>query len=61
MLAAHQASFIVYFSEMYDFSKSRGSNRLGLQKTPTVSLQRVKTPLTSVLDITLNNLMVRLQ
>ena len=35
--------------------------QLGLQKRPTTSLQRVKTPLTSVLDMALNNLMVRLK
>ena len=35
-------------------------SRLGLQKTPTASPQRGKTPRTSVLDMTLNNLMVRL-
>ena len=35
--------------------------RVGLQNTPTAFLQRVKIPPTGVLDITLNNLMVRLQ
>ena len=34
-------------------------NRLGLQNTPTASLQRDKTPLWNVLDMKLNNLMVR--
>ena len=34
---------------------------LGLYNTLTASLQRGKTPLISFLDITLNNLMVRLQ
>ena len=33
--------------------------QLGLQNTPTASLQRGKTSLTSVLDMMLNNLMVR--
>ena len=32
---------------------------LGLENTPTASLQRGKAPPTSVLDMTLNNLMVR--
>ena len=36
-------------------------SQLGLQKTPTASLQRSKTPPMSVLDMTQNNLMVRLQ
>ena len=36
-------------------------SRLGLQNTLTVSLQRAKTSLTSVLGMTLNNLMIRLQ
>ena len=36
-------------------------SQLGLQNTLTASLQRDKTPLTSVLDMTLNNLMVRFQ
>ena len=36
-------------------------SRLGLKNTPTASLQRGKTPPTSVLDMTLNNLMVRFQ
>ena len=36
-------------------------SRPGLQNTPTASLQRGKTLLTSVLDMTLNNLMVRFQ
>ena len=35
--------------------------RLGLHNTLTASLQRSKTPLTSVLHMILNNLMVRLQ
>ena len=39
----------------------RHSFHMGLQNTPTQSLQRGKTPPTSVLDMTLNNLMVRLQ
>ena len=34
---------------------------VGLQNTPTASLQRSKTPPMSILDMTLNNLMVRLQ
>ena len=34
---------------------------LGLSITPTAHLQRGKIPATSVLDMTLNNLMVRLQ
>ena len=34
---------------------------LGLQNTLTASLQRGKHPLMSVLDMTLNNLMARLQ
>ena len=34
---------------------------LGPQNTPTASLQRSKTPPTSVLDMTLNNLMVKIQ
>ena len=34
-------------------------SRLGLLNTPTASLQRSKTPTTGVLDMTLNNLMVR--
>ena len=33
----------------------------GLQNTPTASQQKDKTPLTSVLDMILNNLMVGLQ
>ena len=37
-------------------------NRLGLQNTPTVSLQKRQEPHPiSVLDMTLNNLMIRLQ
>ena len=36
-------------------------NRLGLQNTLTASLQIGKTPLTNVLHMTLNNLIVRLQ
>ena len=36
-------------------------SRLGLQNTTTASLQKSKIPLKSVLDVTLNNLMVRLQ
>ena len=39
----------------------RWPNRLGLQNTPTASLQRGNTPPTSVLHMTLNNLMVRFQ
>ncbi len=35
--------------------------QLGLRNTPTTFLQKDKTPPTSVLDMTLNNLMVRLQ
>ena len=34
-------------------------SRLGLYNTPTATLQRGKTPPTSVLGMTLNNLMVR--
>ena len=34
---------------------------LGVQNTPTASLQKGKISLTSVLDITSNNLMVRFQ
>ena len=34
---------------------------LGLQNRTTASLKRGKTPQTSVLDMTLNNLMVRFQ
>ena len=37
------------------------STELGLQNTPTASLQRGKTPLTVVLDMTLNKLMAELQ
>ena len=37
------------------------SSRLGLENTPTISLQRNKTPPTSVLDMTLNYQMVRIQ
>ena len=37
------------------------ASRLGVQNTPTVSLQRSTTPPASVLDMTVNNLMVRLQ
>ena len=37
------------------------TNWLGLRDTLTASLQRGKTPPVSVLDMTLNNLMVRLQ
>ena len=37
------------------------SCRLQQQKTPTASPQRVKTPPMSVLDMTLNNMMARLQ
>ena len=37
------------------------SSRLEMKNTPTASLQRGKTPLTSVLDMTLNNLMGKLQ
>ena len=36
-----------------------GASRLGLENKPSASLQRGKTPPTSVLDLTLNNLMVR--
>ena len=36
-------------------------SRLGLQNTPTVSLQRVKNPLTCVLHMIRDNLRVRLQ
>ena len=36
-------------------------SRLELQNTPTASLQRGKTPPISVLDKTLNNLIVKLQ
>ena len=36
-------------------------SRLGLQNTPTASPQRGKTPPTNVLDMTRNNLIVRLQ
>ena len=36
-------------------------SQLGLQFTPTASPQKGKTPLTSVLDLSLNNLMVKLQ
>ena len=36
-------------------------SRLGLQITPTASLQKSKTPSMSVLDMTLNDQMVRLQ
>ena len=35
--------------------------REGLKNTQTASLEMGNTPLTSVLDMTLNNLMVRLQ
>ena len=35
------------------------SNRFGQGNTPTASLQRGKTPYISVLDMILNNLMVR--
>ena len=42
-------------------SKKMWPSFLGLQKIPTDSLQRGKIPATSVLDMTLNNLMVRLQ
>ena len=37
------------------------SSQLGLPNTPTASLLKGKTPPTSVLDMTLNNLMVRFQ
>ena len=37
-----------------------GYSQLGLQNTPTASLQRCKTLLMSVLDMTLNNLTMRL-
>ena len=36
-------------------------SQLGLQNTLTAPLKRGKTPLMSVLDMTLNNLMVRIQ
>ena len=36
-------------------------SRLGLRNTPTAPLQRGKTTPTSVLDMTLNNLMGRVQ
>ena len=52
-LCSYQSQSIHYLSLL---------SGLGLQSTPTASMQRVKTPPPkSVLDITLNNLMVRLQ
>ena len=42
-------------------SQSQWPSQLGLQNTLTASLQRGKLPPTNVLDMTLNNLMVRLQ
>ena len=37
----------------------KGSSLLGLENTPTASLQRGKMPLTSLLDMIVNNLMMR--
>ena len=45
----------------YVFQRYLWPSWLGLQNTLTASLQRGKTPPTSHLDLTLNNLMVRLQ
>ena len=57
---SHPASIYIYIY-IYDRVKSAGwPSRLWLQNTLTASLQRGKTPPTSVLDITLSNLMVRL-
>ena len=42
-------------------TKTYWSSQLGLQNILTASLQRSKTPATSNLDMTLNNLMVGLQ
>ena len=39
----------------------KGPSQLGLENAPTASLQRGKILLTSILDMTLNNLMVTLQ
>ena len=44
----------------YDIKPSL-PNRLELQNTATASLQKSMTPATTVQDMTLNNLMVRLQ
>ena len=52
-----------YLSPTHDLfwsSKTHWPIRLRLHNTSTVSLQRSKTPPTSILDMTLNNLMVRL-
>ena len=57
----HFSSAVLWMDSIFSNIFSWPS-RLGLQNTLTASLQRGKTPLpTSVLYITLNNLMVRLQ
>ena len=48
-------------SNNHDFPQKLLSGRLALYNTPTAPLQRGKTPLTSVLDMTPDNLMVRSQ
>ena len=53
--------FKTYSSFLSAFSLFTWPSRLGLQNTPSASLKRSKTPPTSVLDMTLNNLIVRLQ
>ena len=62
-------SFLVLFFRISSFkttitmteTKNRLPGRPGLQNIRTPSLQRGKTPPTSVLDMTQNNLMFRLQ
>ena len=49
----------IMWMSQYDDSNIILSSQLGVENTPTASLQRGKTPLTSVLDMRLNNLMLR--
>ena len=58
---ALQFPFASTYTRTHTHTSTQWPSRLGLQNTLTASLQRGKTPSTSVLDLTLNNLMVRLQ